>query len=575
MRSLTKHLFNAFSTQVHRHFQALAVSLCFGPMAWTQSPTELEHVWERDPKLNVRWVVNVPRRTPKLNLDHFDSASVLTRFEAARAALELSSLDVAPSSQVLERILIALELGESHLRTRQMLISAAAALLDPKNAQRLWAFAEKDAESRVIIEDSLIRIQSPVALEYWRSVLQSNSSPPNKVALALDGIAACGQASDSDLLRSYIKKSKGSSPLLMRAAKALGQVSTSGQLDLAQQLIESQYEQRFYLAALVLTRHQGEETASTLRSILKQGSSIAKHHAFKTLIKIDQISARQFADSLAADNDQEIRQTVVSFLQTFKDRSSFLLLSKRLADEIPTIRRQVRKELLLRSEAPEFRSLVDKIISQAIAAPQFEAAEQAVILIVELSDKTRENDLLKLLEHPKPEVNIRAAWALSLLVNDPKILEAMLKHAQGWTDQVMSPSAPIPRLETDEQRIAFLLEAFGSQQFQEADALLRLYIPKADGLKRLPSRTRLSGIWAIGKLYTNRPDESIRMQLEERVNDMAPVIPELLEIRFVSAIALGRMRDKAASETLSKYLVEPGDTLHEACSWSLSQFESP
>ena len=248
-----------------------------------------------------------------------------------------------------------------------------------------------------------------------------------------------------------------------------------------------------------------------------------------------------------------------------------MLLARRLADEIPSIRRQVRKDLLRRSREPEFRKLVDKIISQAISAPQFEAAEQAVILIVELKDMSREKDLLELLDHPKPEVSIRAAWALSILARDVGTLEAMRVHAQSWTDKVMSTTSPMQRLETDEQRISFLLEAFGSQKFQDADALLRLYIPKADGVKRLPSRTRLSAIWAIGKLYANQANADLRQQLEDRVNDMAPVVPELLEIRFVSAIALGRMGDKEATDTLTKYIGQSGDTLHEACNWALRE----
>jgi exonuclease VII small subunit len=559
------------SMNVHRLLQGLLVWVIVGVTGFPQEPIELEHAWETDPPLNVQWASETPVRMPALHLEDFDSAVLAKRFEAARTALELSSKRMDNSAVVLEKILSALERGESNLRTRQMLVSAAAAMLDDRNASRLWPFAEKDTESRACIEQALIRVKSPIGLTHWRSVIESNLASPSDLARAFDGLAVCGQQTDLKLLRAYLRKQRGVGPLMVRAANALGKLSTDGQQDLAKELIESKYEQRFYLAALVLAQHQGDAAAEVLQSIVKEGNGVAKQSAFETLCKIDREKARELATDLVSDTESGVRQTIVAFLESFEDRPSFLLLARRLADEIPSIRRQVRKELLRRSQEPEFRKLVDKIISQAIAAPQFEAAEQAVILIVELKDMSRENDLLKLLEHPKPEVSIRASWALSILARDKGTLEAMRVHVQSWTDQVMSPTSPIQRLETDEQRISFLLEAFGSRQFQDAESLLRLYIPKADGVKRLPSRTRLSAIWAIGKLYANRQDADLRKQLEDRVNDMAPVIPELLEIRFVSAIALGRMRDKEATATLTKYIGQPGSTLHEACNWALQE----
>jgi hypothetical protein len=538
-----------------------------------QEPIELEHAWETDPRLKVQWVAETPVRVPALHLEDFDSPVLAKRFEAARAALDLSSQGMDNASEVSEKILSTLERGESNLRTRQMLVSAAAAMLDDRNAQRLWPFAEKDSESRACIEEALIRLKSSVGLTHWRSVIESNLASPSDLARAFDGLAVCGQETDLELLRSYLRKQRGSGPVMVRAARALGKLSTSGQLDLAKELLASKYEQRFYLAALVLAQHQGEAAVEALRTIVLDGNGVAKQAAFESLCKMDRAEARELAKELVSETESGVRQSAVTFLKSFEDRPSFLLLARRLADEIPSIRRQVRKELLRRSQEPEFRKLVDKIISQAISAPQFEAAEQAVILIVELKDMSREKDLLKLLDHPKPEVSIRAAWALSILARDKGTLEAMRVHAQSWTDKVMSPTSPMQRLETDEQRISFLLEAFGSQKFQDADALLRLFIPKADGVKRLPSRTRLSAIWAIGKLYANQSNADLRKQLEDRVNDMAPVVPELLEIRFVSAIALGRMGDKEATGTLTKYIGQPGDTLHEACNWALRELE--
>ena len=571
MQIETAAYFRTVAMHARLSLKGLLLWFVAGVTGFAQEPIELEHAWEIDPPLKVQWVAETPVRVPVLHPEDFDSSVLTKRFEAARTAFDLSSLRMENASDVLENILSALERGESNLRTRQMLVSAAAAILDDRNAQRLWPFAEKDAESRACIEEALIRVKSSVGLTHWRSVIESNLASPSDLARAFDGLAVCGQETDLELLRSYLRKQRGSGPVMVRAARALGKLSTSGQLDLAKELLASKYEQRFYLAALVLAQHQGVAAVEALRAIVQNGNGVAKEAALESLCKTDRAEARELAKELVSDTESGVRQSAVTFLESFEDRPSFLLLARRLADEIPSIRRQVRKDLLRRSREPEFRKLVDKIISQAISAPQFEAAEQAVILIVELKDMSREKDLLELLDHPKPEVSIRAAWALSILARDVGTLEAMRVHAQSWTDKVMSTTSPMQRLETDEQRISFLLEAFGSQKFQDADALLRLYIPKADGVKRLPSRTRLSAIWAIGKLYANQANADLRKQLEDRVNDMAPVVPELLEIRFVSAIALGRMGDKEATDTLTKYIGQSGDTLHEACNWALRE----
>jgi len=571
MQIETAAYFRTVAMHARLSLKGLLLWFVAGVTGFSQEPIELEHAWETDPPIKVQWVAQTPVRVPVLHPEDFDSPVLTKRFEAARTALDLSSQRMENASEVSEKILSTLERGESNLRTRQMLVSAAAAILDDRNAQRLWPFAEKDAESRACIEEALIRVKSSVGLTHWRSVIESNLASPSDLARAFDGLAVCGQETDLELLRSYLRKQSGSGPVMVRAARALGKLSTSGQLDLAKELLASKYEQRFYLAALVLAQHQGVAAVEALRAIVQNGNGVAKQAALESLCKTDRAEARELAKELVSDTESGVRQSVVTFLESFEDRPSFLLLARRLADEIPSIRRQVRKELLRRSREPEFRKLVDKIISQAISAPQFEAAEQAVILIVELKDISREKDLLELLDHPKPEVSIRAAWALSILARDKGTLEAMRVHAQSWTDKVMSTTSPMQRLETDEQRISFLLEAFGSQKFQDSDALLRLYIPKADGVKRLPSRTRLSAIWAIGKLYANQANADLRIQLEDRVNDMAPVVPELLEIRFVSAIALGRMGDKEATGTLTKYIGQSGDTLHEACNWALRE----
>lgn len=571
MQIETAAYFRTVAMHARLSLKGLLLWFVAGVTGFSQEPIELEHAWETDPPIKVQWVAQTPVRVPVLHPEDFDSPVLTKRFEAARTALDLSSQRMENASEVSEKILSTLERGESNLRTRQMLVSAAAAILDDRNAQRLWPFAEKDAESRACIEEALIRVKSSVGLTHWRSVIESNLAIPSDLARAFDGLAVCGQETDLELLRSYLRKQSGSGPVMVRAARALGKLSTSGQLDLAKELLASKYEQRFYLAALVLAQHQGVAAVEALRAIVQNGNGVAKQAALESLCKTDRAEARELAKELVSDTESGVRQSAVTFLESFEDRPSFLLLARRLADEIPSIRRQVRKELLRRSREPEFRKLVDKIISQAISAPQFEAAEQAVILIVELKDMSREKDLLELLDHPKPEVSIRAAWALSILARDKGTLEAMRVHAQSWTDKVMSTTSPMQRLETDEQRISFLLEAFGSQKFQDSDALLRLYIPKADGVKRLPSRTRLSAIWAIGKLYANQVNADLRIQLEDRVNDMAPVVPELLEIRFVSAIALGRMGDKEATGTLTKYIGQSGDTLHEACNWALRE----
>jgi len=533
---------------------------------------ELEHAWEVDPALTVDWLSPIYSRRLELDLQHLDSPVNSIRFAAARTAWELATNHQSGPPNLLEKLLSSLERGEGNLRTRQMLVAAAAALLDSENVPRILRFADHDLESGQCIEDALIRLGSTLWLEKWRTVVSSKEFHPSDVARALNGIGACEQGQDAELLRVFLRSGEVDPPLRVNAARALGKVANSGQLDLAREILLSNNDNRHFLAALMLIKHEEPGAIPLLSTILSDGAGPARQLAFDRLTVLDRAAMLETSKSLIADADSGLRQKVVTFLQSMEDRASFLLFARRLADPIVSIRRQVRKELLRRSGEPEYRALVDKIISQAITAPQFEAMEQAIVLIVELSDSTRDADLLKLLEHPVPDLNIRAAWALSVLATEPATLRAMLQHVKNWADNVTS--ARLVSQRNDEHRMSYLLEAFGTRRFQEADALLRIFIPKAQGVKRLPMRTRLPGIWAIGKLHEDRPDDGLRKELEARVNDMAPIDGELQEVRYVSALALGFLGDTQAIETLSKYPGSPKNSLHEACAWSIDRIQN-
>ena len=177
--------------------------------------------------------------------------------------------------------------------------------------------------------------------------------------------------------------------------------------------------------------------------------------------------------------------------------------------------------------------------------------------------------LVELLEHPRPEVNMHAGWALMELAQDPAILASFVPHVEKATSFMEANGVKPPLYKTDTIRLSFLCEAFGRNKYEPVQNLLKRYIPKNDFKLGYPSRA--SAIWALGQLNKGKDDQALRNALFERIADLSPFMPEDELVRFACILALGEMGFDDGLPTLKQFNVGKPFPIGHACDWATEQ----
>jgi HEAT repeat protein len=183
-----------------------------------------------------------------------------------------------------------------------------------------------------------------------------------------------------------------------------------------------------------------------------------------------------------------------------------------------------------------------------MAAEGWRGQEQAQLLLAALDHKPAAPRMVELLESPRGEVMVAAAWGLRKLAV-PDTLAAMLDKAGRQTDFRLTAAGVIsPHLD---HQVAHLFETMGIMKYAPAEPLLRRYVPK-DFMYGMESRP--SAIWALGLLHAGTPDEPLAQQFMERLTDPSTSPPEQDRVRVASAISLGRMKAVSQVPAIKRYM---------------------
>jgi HEAT repeat protein len=354
------------------------------------------------------------------------------------------------------------------------------------------------------------------------------------------------------------------------AAIALGQLNQDGLNELAQQVLDSDIEQRHLLAAEMLAKHTGDKTSAQLRIIFNDGANVAQFVAARSLVAHFPEVAREIAPQMVEHADNLIRNLALNLLGNLSDEASLRLQAKLLNDRNIDIRRQAGAQLASKATDGQ-RTLVDGFITEHLNGEPWPGIEQAIIMVVSLQERTRCTKLVELLEHPRPEVNMCAGWALMELAQDSAILASIEPHVEKATDFLVANGVQPPLYKTDTIRLSFLFEAFGRNKYEPMQKLLMKYVPKNNYKLGYPSRA--SAIWALGQLNKGKDNKALREALFERIADMSPVMPEDQLVRFCCMLALGEMGFADSLPTLKKFYEGIPSPIGYACAWATEQIE--
>jgi HEAT repeat protein len=221
------------------------------------------------------------------------------------------------------------------------------------------------------------------------------------------------------------------------------------------------------------------------------------------------------------------------------------------------------------------------VLAEHFSADVPSGLEQAIVTAVILNDEQWCDRLVQLLDHPDPDVHIRAGWALQQLAESPGTLAAMLKHAQLWTERLVEPNPELPVRPVDIIRMAFVFQAFGHNQYQPAEELLRIYVPKQS--QKMKPVTRTAAIWSLGRILEGSKNRKLADRLAQRMLDNNPFEPEDRTVKYVSAIAIGYIGEENLIGRLQQGMqissieedADQATKLDYACDWAIKRLQNP
>ena len=539
-------------------------------IALGQETQWLQHRWEIDPPLGDIWEEKYIHQNILFDIEKLKSRFAEERLSIAQnLCREYGNPKLLKKERAVELLLSGIQNRDEHVQIKRAMISALLLLGDASLAEQIWSQAEADLVVRPNVERQLIRWKSPVARDFWRKRIVDRHAVATDLATAIEGIAAVGGIEDRPILQAVILGNDSSMANKFLAASALGALATDGMNEFAQKVLDSNLEQRHLLAAHMLKRHAGDTTAKQLKQILSQGSASAQLVAFRALSDSMPDDSQEFGKKMALNPDPGLRMMALQLLQRSSDNESLEVQGRLLGDHHPEVRKLVVKNLLEKAGQGQ-RALVDQCLAQHFASDEWTGLEKGIALAVGLQDRSHCKTFLRLLDHPRPEVNMMAGWALMELGDEPETLSGMLAHAEKMVEDLKSGTSTKEYSVTDQIRLSYLNEGFGKNRYQAAEPILMLHIPKG---VRFANTSRSSAIWALGKLNKGKKNPELLTLLNGRLSDLDPIMPEDYLVRFSCDLALGEMANSESREIIEKFRENPTTPIGVAATWALSEIE--
>lgn len=471
-----------------------------------------------------------------------------------------------PDVQTLQPKLIAMSQAPNQPLDIARSLSQTLIALDARDqAERLANLAAKYGPPVArIVEPALAEWRSPVLESQWVERVRSASAGTESLNHAIEGLVAIQSPEASELLERLIRDVNVPISVRMTAGRGLGQLHQTGMVDMARELSESKSESQTIesiLAVQLLERHTDAEAIALLTRLLDSDSTAVQAESLKQLYRIDYKLVDQQCDRLIDSKDANVRRLCLQALVDTKQASRIALISRFLDDINPLLRRQASQSLIELAEIEGMRTTILAETVKVLEQESWRGCEQASVVMARLDHKPSGPRLVQLLGHPRGDVQVAAAWALTKL-RMPDLLPDMLDHAEsvyeGFRAGTLNDSMRGASL-----HLAHLFVAFGDQRFSPSEELMRQYIPKnfALGLE-----SRVAAVWALGMLHEGEPDAELVEAFLGRLRDNG-MFPEIGDVRNMSGVSLGRMKAESALPDLRQFA---GDGL-TGCQWAVEQ----
>jgi HEAT repeat protein len=470
---------------------------------------------------------------------------------------------------------LALDAADQHPAVRLAAAQALITLDAREAAPKLLAQAQTgDIAFREAVEPALARWDHRPARPMWLARLDAPGTPARSLVLAIRGLSLFREEQAVPRLLALVAAEEVSGPIRLEAARALGAIRAEGLEREAEALATATARGLVgrLAAAHLLRRHKSPTAIATLGRLARDPEPAVTALAADRLIELDPELAVPVLEHLLGSPDADVRSLGALVLFRLPTKERLRLLSDRLADVHPDVRKKVRGHLKKLGENKELRQQVLDEAMRVLADKDWRGLEQAAILLTQLDHAPAAQRLVELLTADRPEVYVTAAWGLrNLAVRET--LEPVQKYSEGeWARQLASKTLPGRKDFPDliDYQLSQLNQLLGMLKYEPAEPLLRLFLPKRP---KLGGEARAAAIWALGLLHDGKVVPALATELQRRLNDTGAMITENDRVRMMAAVTLGRMKATTALPSLNKHwsgrLGE--DPVGNACGWAIEQ----
>lgn len=453
--------------------------------------------------------------------------------------------DISPAkSTLMERLT-----SSASRRVRRACACALAAGGFEEAAEDLTKFVETSADAdRVIVEPVLAAWKAPSAQELWRKRIADPLSSATATKLAAAGLIACGDTENGEKFvemagnsqLDFLKRqaaARAAAILAPEKAAALGKTLTGNDEPsrlLAMDLLDSSLPDALEAA----TKHTNDP-ASPVASAAWQ--LVFRHKP--ELLQPSLAEGRSYKDAT-------VRMMALRVMRQFPDAQRSTWLNEQMSDIHISVRNVAREMLLaVATEKPDLRN---QIVNEAIArlnpeSKDWQSIEQSLLLLGQLRATEYSALCLPLLNYPRSEVRVTAAWLIHLYP-DVAVRDAVVKATVETQEQLADPAQAAYE---NGLKQTFLFQYCGIMRIKEVEELYNLCFDKG---APAPRERRGAAMWSLGLLYERNPDPGLIARLEERIKDRSSPNPEIAQVRRMALAALGFMRATAAQPTFEEAL---------------------
>jgi HEAT repeat protein len=487
-------------------------------------------------------------------------------------------LDCSTAREALTKIL------DDTLAPRSVLVEVARALitLDARvSSAKFNELLKKSSgiQFETVVEPALARWGDADMRQTWQQRLTTADVTRNRLRLALHAIANLPRLMTSDEtlhaeIRSLITDRRGNLMIMLEAARTLGQVKRAGLESLAERLLSSSdvgSQLKRLAGVYLLLNHESESSQTLLLQAVTKGLSDPSNApmiraAWTSLLQRNLSKLSALVPTAITHVDPEVRRNAINTLVRFPSKDGVDLLGIAMDDRHLDIRRAARQSLLTLSSDDSLNQSVRQAGLSAIARASWREQEQAVVLLALLNQSNAADRMLELIDSPRAEVAIAAAWGLRKL-NVAETLAALLKIAETMDQQIDDSQTLYPHQPTV---LAHVFETLGRAKYQPAGPLLKRWLPKTT-LRVGFQEPRSSAFWAVGLLYEDSKDVVLAEQLKERHLDVVSLEPEPMMVRYAAGISIGRIGAVELARDVKLFTVQGGDEASLAGAWAVQR----